>query len=70
MLEKFNNVVDDETCHVAKKMPHYKTIWFNKTQVQWFVHSCIILINFLHKYHMNFTYEVIVDYIDNPANFD
>jgi hypothetical protein len=26
MLEKFNNVVDDETCHVAKKMPHYKTI--------------------------------------------
>ncbi len=69
-LEKLDNVVDDETCHVAKKMPCRKKIWINKTQVQTFVHSCIILTNFLHKYHMNFTYEVTGDYIDNPTNYN
>jgi hypothetical protein len=44
-------------------------IWFHKAQIHSFFHATTILTNYLHRCHMDFTYEVIGNQIQDPINY-
>jgi hypothetical protein len=49
-----------------KIMKHFNSIKPNYNNL---FKTSIILINFLHKHHLNFTYDVIGDHIDNLVDY-